>query len=133
MNRADTSNSSPTTTWLGAVNSEISHVAESLVTGAIDVVVLDSTETEVSVSGCDVVLETSTTEVVLDESTSDVVLETSTTEEEAARSAAFFADCQLVRASCADCATWKLEIIAGRKDFSSAYPAFKLRTTTIQF
>ncbi|NDC11993.1 MAG: hypothetical protein EBZ88_06030 [Actinobacteria bacterium] len=82
MNRADTSNSSPTTTWLGAVNSEISHVAESLVTGAIDVVVLDSTETEVSVSGCDVVLETSTTEVVLDESTSDVVLETSTTEEE---------------------------------------------------
>jgi hypothetical protein len=71
------------TTWLGAVKSEISHVAESLVAGVTDVVVvLDSTETEVSVPGCDVVLETSTTEVVLDESTSDVVLETSTTEEE---------------------------------------------------
>ncbi|NDF82332.1 MAG: hypothetical protein EB130_04120 [Actinobacteria bacterium] len=81
MNRADTSNSSPTTTWLGAVNSEISHVTESLVTGATDVVVLDSTETEVSVPGCDVVLETSTTEVVLDESTSDVVLETSATDD----------------------------------------------------
>jgi hypothetical protein len=60
--------------------SDISHEAVSLVTGATEVVVVESVEIVVSVLGCDVVLETSTTDVVLESATTDDVLDSATTE-----------------------------------------------------